>query len=142
MLKILLEHEYGLAYYCWRYNGTKQQLIKDFREGKFPTDDYFYRTKKGISFKKAFNGSVKKISTDEVEVHHLNPKYDGLWVKGTGKMAEEERSKVFNSKEYKALQAQFTKDLDEKWPVRCHVFYDDNYLIVDGNKYKPNEEIV
>ena len=130
MLTVLIEEEYGYKYWCWEFPGSKEDLIADWKSGKIP-----------ITNTKNYRGKLKKLTPDEVEIHHFNPKYDGLWIKGADQMSEEERNKIFNSPEYKALQDQFTKDLDEKWPVRCHIFRaDDTYLIVDGKKYRANKE--
>lgn len=128
MLNILLEEEYGYRYWCWEFPGTKEELIADWTDGKIP-----------IANSKNYRGKLKKLTPDEVEVHHLNPKYDGLWVKDVMWMDEEEWNKAFNSPEYKAIQDAFKKDLNDRWPLNGHVFMeDDTYLMVDGKKYVPN----
>jgi hypothetical protein len=137
MLKIYLEEEYGFRHWVWSYSGTKKQLIADWQAGRYPTSSYFYGIGKSKSMQN-FSGSVKRITLDEVVVHHLNPKYSALWVRGTGKMREEERSKIFNAPEYKALQDEYKKELNEKWPIRGHIFAeDDTYLIIDDKRYIP-----
>ena len=145
MLKIYIEEEYGFRHWVWNYVGTKKQLIADWKAGKYPTENYLdgisnsKSTHKRLAAIQNFSGSVKRITLDEVVVHHLNPKYSALWVRGTGKMREDERSKIFNSPEYKALQNEYRKELNEKWPIRGHVFADDDtYLIVDDKKYIPD----
>lgn len=122
MIKIYIKEEYGFKHWLWIYPKDKEQLIKDWRNSFAPL----------LPTKLKYFGELKELTLDEVGIHHFTKKYKKLWVRGGNKDA-------FYTDEYKALQAEYQKDLDEKWPVRAHIFNeDDTYLIVDNEKYIPN----
>ena len=132
MLKILVEEEYGFRWWLWKFTGSKEELITDWKNGRIPLKKI---TVNGQSPpKKNFRGTLTEISLDEVEVHRFNPKYKDLWV-----MDGLNNKEAFKTPEYKALQEQFAVELAEKWPIRAHIFVEeDTYLIVDGAEYIPN----